>query len=198
MLNELRSVGVDVDSVWRLVNTREPYPEAIPVLLSWLDRVDVEVQADARRRDRMLEGIVRALTVKEAKGVAAMPLVRLMNDRRESSASLQWAIGNALSQVADATVYSELVELVRDAGLGRSRQMLADALVRTKNPEVFDVLVGLVDDDDLTSHILSALRRIDILRARPYFERYAEDDRPLVRRKAQQALKRADSIEGGN
>ena len=63
----LRAVGVQVRSVYDLVNTKESYPEAIPVLLELLPRV---------RNDRIKEGVVRALTVREARPVAAKPLIR--------------------------------------------------------------------------------------------------------------------------
>jgi len=61
-----KQARLNVTSVWDLVNTRAPYPEAIPVLLEWLPRV---------RHPRIKEGIVRALTVKEARGVAGKLLI---------------------------------------------------------------------------------------------------------------------------
>ncbi|MEO0249525.1 MAG: hypothetical protein ABIN58_08295, partial [candidate division WOR-3 bacterium] len=50
--------GLEVSSVWDLVNTSEPYPEAIPVLIKLLSQIE---------EPHMKEGIVRALTVKEAR-----------------------------------------------------------------------------------------------------------------------------------
>src|SRR5689334_11929248 len=54
----LRSAGVDVDSAWDLVNTAEPYPNALPVLIEHLERGDYP--------DRVREGLARALAVKPA------------------------------------------------------------------------------------------------------------------------------------
>src|SRR5262252_3641971 len=54
----LRDVGVEVDSVWDLVNTSRPYPEAIAVLVD---------QVRKPYPDKVSEGIGRALAVPEAR-----------------------------------------------------------------------------------------------------------------------------------
>jgi hypothetical protein len=58
LVAELKAVGVDVDSVWDLVNTDRPYPSALPVLLRYLEDGDLP--------DRVLEGVGRSLAVKPA------------------------------------------------------------------------------------------------------------------------------------
>ena len=55
LVAELRAVGVEVDSVWDLVNTDAPYPSALPVLIRYLE--------DGELPDRVLEGVGRALAV---------------------------------------------------------------------------------------------------------------------------------------
>lgn len=53
---DLRDAGVQVDSVWDLVNTSEPYPAALPVLMGHLERGGYP--------DRVMESLGRALAVK--------------------------------------------------------------------------------------------------------------------------------------
>lgn len=53
---DLRGAGVEVSSVWDLVNTSEPYPRALPVLMDHLERGDYP--------DRVMESLGRALAVK--------------------------------------------------------------------------------------------------------------------------------------
>lgn len=53
---DLRDAGVQVGSVWDLVNTSEPYPAALPVLLEHLERDGYP--------DRVMESLGRALAVK--------------------------------------------------------------------------------------------------------------------------------------
>lgn len=55
ILDELRRCGVDVASVWELVNTSKPYPSALPVLMAHLERGGYP--------DRVMEGLARALAV---------------------------------------------------------------------------------------------------------------------------------------
>ncbi len=56
ILAELREVGVDVSSVWDLVNSSDPYPEALPILLRHLELGGYP--------DRVMESLGRALAVK--------------------------------------------------------------------------------------------------------------------------------------
>lgn len=58
IIDDLRQVGVDVASVWDLVNTATPYPAALPVLVEHLERGGYP--------DRVMEGLGRALGVKPA------------------------------------------------------------------------------------------------------------------------------------
>jgi len=55
---DLRAAGVDVESVWDLVNSSDPYPDALPILLNHLLRGGYP--------DRVMEGLGRALAVKPA------------------------------------------------------------------------------------------------------------------------------------
>jgi len=55
IVEDLRAAGVRVDSVWDLVNTSEPYPAALPVLIQHLERGGYP--------PRVMEGIGRALAV---------------------------------------------------------------------------------------------------------------------------------------
>jgi hypothetical protein len=63
---DLSAVGLDVSSVWDLVNMSAPYPQAVSVLLRHL--------ATARHQV-VREGLARALTVREAEGIASGPIL---------------------------------------------------------------------------------------------------------------------------
>src|SRR5260221_251446 len=57
LVHALSEVGVVVNSVWDLVNTAAPYPQAVPILLDHLQ---------CPYPDAVREGIARALAVPEA------------------------------------------------------------------------------------------------------------------------------------
>ncbi len=161
--NELHNVGIKVDSIWDLVNTRERYPEAIPVL------VNLVQQDFSDNRDK--EGVIRALTVKEAKGIAnqalmaeykkipkdhlasfpehivaiiekigvetpeeSAELTHFYKERRERNiVSYGWVIGNAFSVIITKEDVDEILSIVRDKGNGTSRQMFVYALGKIKS-----------------------------------------------------------------
>src|SRR6266540_6440176 len=58
IVEDLRRAGVDVSSVWDLVNTSVPYPDALPVLLEHLQRGGYP--------DKVMEGLATALAVRPA------------------------------------------------------------------------------------------------------------------------------------
>lgn len=58
IVTDLGAAGVEVNSVWDLVNTAEPYPAALPILMEHLERGGYP--------DRVMESLGRALAVKPA------------------------------------------------------------------------------------------------------------------------------------
>jgi HEAT repeats len=169
---------------------RFDYVAAAPILIQWLPRAQTPL---------IKERIVRSLTGEKAATPDALkPLVSEFRQAADEEWALKWAIGNALATLADDSIADELVELAQDRRHGRSREMLMDALARTKAERAVDALVELVDDDDVAGHAISALRRLGpkssltyLERARPSLERQAAaGTTPLTRKQAQAALER--------
>jgi hypothetical protein len=175
---------------------RFDYEAAAPILITWLPRAQTLL---------VKERIVRSLTGEKAATPGALgPLIREFRAAREGEAAgLKWAIGNALATLADASIAEELMELARDRRHGKAREMLMDALARTKDERALDLLVELVDDDQLAGHAISALRRLGpksslpyLRRARPSLIRQAQEGKTHIARKgAKAALKRLDESE---
>jgi HEAT repeats len=167
---------------------RFDFEAAAPVLVDWLPRVKTAL---------VKERIVRSLTgEKTATPLALEPLVAEF--RRADDHGLKWAIGNALATLADDSIAEELVELAQDRRHDRSRELLMDALARTKDERALDTLVELVDDDDVAGHAISALRQLGPKSSLPYLERArgslerqaAQGKTQLARRQATAALAR--------
>ncbi len=180
----LKAAGVEVKSVYDLVNSKNSYPEAISVLLEMLNRV---------KSDRMIEGIARALTVREATGIALNPLVELFRNYTPltpSQEATKWAIGNAISEIADDSSFEEILELARDARHGRARQMLPRSLSRMRNPHVVDLLISFLDEDDLRGQAIWSLGKLRAEKARAAIEGFKNDTNPSIRKEAAKALRR--------
>jgi hypothetical protein len=146
ILKDLKKVGAkDLESVWDLVNTKEPYPKLIPVLLAHLDR---EYPSKVR------EGIARALAVPEARAgwsqLVRSFLAEPKNDENGNDNQVKWALHLALSGAADASVLDELIKLAADRRRhGVHRLFFVDSLVRIKDPRAVAALEELEDDPDL-------------------------------------------------
>jgi hypothetical protein len=94
---------VPVGDLWDLVNSKIQYRSAVPVLINWLQHVDSRVAAPNQPKVR--EGLVRALTVSAARPAAAPVLLdEFRRPRDPSRLGFSWAVGNALSVVADASM----------------------------------------------------------------------------------------------
>jgi len=187
-VDAMRVAGCDVDSPWDLVNRKTPYRSLVPVLLELLDRVDVDVPEADRQKFR--EGLVRALGVKEARGEAAAGALVREFRRPELDWFTRWAVANSLSVVADESVFDDLVALAMDRSYARAREMLMLALARSDETRAAGVLIGMLDDDDLAGHAISALGKVGASEARSAIEKFLDHPKPWVRKEAEKVLRR--------
>ncbi|MFE4470108.1 HEAT repeat domain-containing protein [Leifsonia sp. NPDC056824] len=189
LLFELSQVGVEIDDLWELVNTRESYDEAVPVLVDWLAHLDERVPWEVR--SRVEEPIVRALTVPGARKLAPPVLIdRFRLPEVGQYRAVRWAIGNALGGLAGDQYFDELEALARDRAYGRDREQLLRFFGRSKDPRAVRVLWDLLDEDDIAAHAAEALGRQKDPRSRVPLEKMLTHERPLVRREAAKALKK--------
>ncbi len=181
LLAELEAEGFHTETVGDLDRGKTNYQTAIPILLRWLPRIE----------DRFVkEDIVRALTVKWAKPVAASTLIDLFRQEDDPSGTgIKWAIANALSVVSDETVLDAIIELVTDPRHGAARQMLAVALSNMKEPKAIDTLIELLSDDVVAGHAIIALGKLQATKARPFIERFLNHPKAWVRQEARRTLK---------
>lgn len=186
---DLRAVGVPVGDLWELVNAKTQYKAAIPVLIDWLRNIERRVPGPGQSGVR--EALVRALTVPAGRPSAALALIdefRRVSDHSETG--LGWVVGNALSVVADDSVFDEVAVLAQGAGYGKARQMIVLGLGRSKDPRAVPLLVGLLGDEDVAAHAVMALGRLGPAGVRPAVERLLDHPRALVRGEAKKALDR--------
>jgi HEAT repeat protein len=183
ILGELSQAGFEVESISDLYNKRMDYRRVISLLVQWLPRVE---------NPAVKESIVRALSVPWAKRTIAPKLLVDEFSKQVSNPGLQWAIGNALSIVADDDVLNNIVGLIRDKAHGKAREMLVVSLGNMKTPEVEHLLIELLDDEDLAGYSIVALGKLKSQKARPVIERHLTHPKGWIRREAKKALKRID------
>jgi HEAT repeat protein len=180
----LRETGIEVSSVYDLVNRSTA--AAIPVLLRFLPQ---------NLEPKIKEGVVRALSIREARSVALRPMLEEFKQRNISD-SLRWAIGNAIEVLATEEVLSELVELIQDKRYGRARQMVVLAVGKLKvareNAAALHALIRLLDEEEVRGHAIAALGKLRAGKARGKIKQFLAHPNAWIRREAQKALERID------
>ncbi len=181
LLAELEAAGFHIETIGDLYRSKMNYHTAIPILLRWLPRIE----------DRFVkDDIIRALTVKWAKPVAASTLIDLFRQEDDPSGTgSKWVIANALSVVSDETVLDTIIELVTDSRHGAARQMLALALSNMKQPKAIDTLIELLSDDVVAGHAIIALGKLQAMKARTFIEPFLNHPKAWVRQEARRTLK---------
>ena len=148
VLEDLAKVGFPVRSVYDLVNTSSPYPEAIPILLEHLGQP---------YHPRIREGLARALTVREAQGAVPQLIEAFRQDPDVSLNGPKWALGNALYFLAGEEFLPDILDLSLDSSHGPARHMLIYILARSPDVEARAALEKLREDPDVGPHIDRAI-----------------------------------------
>ncbi|MBM3925835.1 MAG: HEAT repeat domain-containing protein [SAR202 cluster bacterium] len=182
LLRELADIGVNVESIWDLVNYNFDYRQAVPILIDWLPRM---------QNIRVREAIVRALTVKFASPAAIYPL---LIEFECGSEFIKWEVGNALAEVADKSVFDDILRLVKEPQHGTARQELIISLGRLKDKRAIPTLVNLLRDPDVQGHAINALRLLSATEARSAIEPFLAHEKAWIRREAKSALGKFDKL----
>lgn len=143
----LAEAGVNVNSVWDLVNTSEPYPKALPVLIELLT---------GNYHPKILEGIARALavrdpfTIEHAWPVALDLFLKTEADEMVKEPEMRGfkaGLAAALSVLYTEERFPQVFELIRDSRHGDSRALLIAGLRKfRRNARVKEFLESLYDD----------------------------------------------------
>lgn len=150
LVGALRAAGLDVFSVWDLVNTTESYPEAIPILFEHLHRPYPE---------RIVEGILRALAVPESRSRWNELRNYFETAPTQVTGGLRWAAGCALGAAANDDVIADVLRLASDPKYGFDRAALLPALARSDDARAKMLLHRLRDDPVLAKEV-KKLRRV--------------------------------------
>jgi len=150
LVQELRASGAQVSSVWDLVNTRNPYPQLVPILFAHLDRP---------YPDKVREGIARALAVPESRSHWDELVNRFLAETDTSTHGMKWALHLAIAAAADVTVLDTLIRLACDRRHGRNRALFVDALARIDDPRARAALLELASDPDLADDVRRVTKR---------------------------------------
>ena len=147
LVRDLRAAGLQLSSIWDLVNTRKSYASVVPLLLEHLDRPYPE---------RVREGIARALAVPEARQGWNKLVDSYLSETDATAHGIKWALHLAIAAAADLTVLDTLIRLAIDKRHRRNRAMFVPALAKMADPRARVALDELADDPDLADDVRRA------------------------------------------
>jgi len=150
LLEDIRSSGKDLHSVWDLVGTQEPYHTLVPILLKHLQRP---------YPDRIKEGIARALAIPEAIVGWKVLVDAFRADPDREGMGAKAGVALALAAAANDSVMPEIVQLLREREHGQNRAFLLNALRRSNDPQAIKVLMELGSDEQLARDAQKVLRQ---------------------------------------
>lgn len=134
IVQDLAEAGIEVASVWDLVNTSTPYPGALPILLKHLERGGYP--------DRVMESLGRALAVKPANKYWQRLKARYLSSR---SAGEEDGAAVALAACATASQLNDLIEFLNVEERGESRIYFLRPIKRWGGAEGRAVLESMRD-----------------------------------------------------
>lgn len=181
ILDDLKQIGYEVQSLDALRRTKKNYKSAIPVLLRWLPRIE---------NSKLKQSIVRTLSVPWANPEAIVPLINEFKKTPNSDekAGLKWAIGNALAVIADDSILDEIISLSQDKEHGKAREMVVLSLSNMKDDRAVDVLVDLLNDDQVCGHAIMALGKLRASKVYPKIEMFLNHPKKWISEEARKAL----------
>jgi len=140
LIEELSQVGVNVRTISDLVNTSASYPAAVPVLLKHLE---IPHQKEIR------ECIVRALAVKEARGIATEPLLKLFSRLDDSESDTKWVVALAIGVTATTDHLAQVITLCENRRHGYARGPLLHALKNLDKSTACAILQKFAEDTEV-------------------------------------------------
>lgn len=158
---DLRQAGLDVESIWDLVNTSEQYSKVVPILLRHLS---------LPYSDRTREGIARSLAVPEPEVCKAWPAlvseyrhapmgwgIVAPGDTKEFRLGAKDGLACALSVAVTDETLPELIALAKDPAHGESRVLLLPALKKRRNKSAMakQAIDELASDPEFAKEIAS-------------------------------------------
>ena len=145
---DLRDAGVQVDSIWDLVNTSDPYPAALPILMDHLERGGYP--------ERVMESLGRALAVKPSVAFWERLKARWL-DARDAGEEDGAAV--ALAACATKKQLDDLIAFLAVEELGQSRIYFIRPILRVGGDRGRVVVEGLRDDPVLGKEATALLKR---------------------------------------
>jgi hypothetical protein len=179
----------DLVKAHALINASFDYPEAVPIIVDWLENFDERVPSgDARRYMRLI--LLRQLDSKHAKGNRAAVDVLFRQFEVEDAYTSQYleVTGFALGRLCERSDFPRVAELIRSERDFSTKSELVRWLGRIKTEEAKDLAVSQLPNPGMRSAAMSALVRQKATGVRDAVAVYLDDEDEAWRKEARKTL----------
>ena len=184
---ELRNAGFKVSDLFDLVNFKQTEFGYINLLLDLLD-------SDKVTDPIIKDGIIRAVTIRKAKGIAEEKLLEYYQSLKTEKEKelIGWSVGNWFEYLYSDTYFDQIKEISADKNNGMSRQMFVLALGKTKKhkSESEKLLLELTFDNQVALHAIIALGKLKSTKSIERLTELTTDKNETMKKEAIKALKK--------
>lgn len=191
MMAELDAAGIPEHTIFALVNSDLDFPQAVPIMVDWLEHLDERVPA-GEPREAWRWALLRNLITKHARGnqrAFDVVLDQFYADPPLATGERESAI-LALLAIATPAQFDQMAALIAHLTGVEARWHVVSWLSTVKTPAAVALATGLLTDPDPAVRY-QAVRALIRQRARGVRSTVAallDDVEPDVRREAEKAL----------
>lgn len=189
MKRELDDAGIPEDTVWELVNSPNDYPQAVPIIVDWLEHLDERVPPQEDRR-AWRAGLLRNLITKHAKGNRAAVEVLFRQFEIEpplSNLELE-AAGFALAEICERSDFPRVAALIRSERDFPTKSVLVQWIGKFKTEEAKELAVSQLSNPGTRIPAMRALVRQRATGVRDAVAKYLDDEHEVFRKEARKTL----------
>lgn len=189
MKQELDAAGIPEDTVVELLNSPNDYPQAVPIMVDWLQHLDERIPPGDERRGWRVS-LIRNLITKHAKGNrAAIDVLfhqfaiepALCNEELE-------AAGFALAKICERSDFPRIAALIRSERDFPTKSVLVEWLGQIKTEEAKKLAVSQLPNPATRIPAMKALVRQRATGVRDAVAEYLDNEHEIFRKEARKTL----------
>lgn len=178
LLKEIREKNIEISSIDELIKIDKKYKDLVPIILRHLELTDDE-------SDKQF--LVRCLGVR---GFTDVTETLIKEFYEASSVSYKWAIGNSLLNIMNKESLETMIKIAQETEHGIARQMIVVAIGKMKQIETLPVLLNLLNDEEITGHVIIALSNFKDQSIIPFIEPYMNHQVKWISNEAKKLIKK--------
>ncbi|GAA4534777.1 hypothetical protein GCM10023161_07290 [Mycobacterium paraffinicum] len=189
MKRQLDAAGIPEDTVWELVNSPNDYPQAVPIIVDWLQHLDERVPPEEDRR-AWRAGLLRNLITKHAKGNrAAIDALFHQFEIEPPLSNLELeAAGFALAKICERSDFPRIAALIRAGRDFPTKSLLVEWIGQIKTDEAKELAVSQLPYPASRIPAMRALVRQRATGVRDAVAEYLDDEHEIFRKEARKTL----------